>query len=169
MSALTSPSLTSLSLLNRLVLVLKQQVPSFSHTEVSLDELSPVPIDEEDVSSVGRLYVRLIGVSDERKVMVSSGSEKAMMSSGSEKALLPVENTEKASLKESIERVPPKENKTIPIQAESQSSANSNPPPSLEKVKETTYKRPFSVFTNDSIDLEPLIISGVSFLSVPDR
>ena len=82
------------------------------------------------------------------------------MSSESEKAMMSVEDAEKVPLKESKEMA-------LQRNTDTQSSANSNPP-SSDNTKKSTYRRPFSVFTNDTIDLEPLITSGVSFLSVSD-
>lgn len=121
---------------------------------MSLDELSPVPRgDEENELSTGQLYLRLIGV-------VEDGS--AMMASQSEKAILSVKDAGKVSVKKEEEK--PVEPSTIlppPV--------NSTPPSSSENAEKTIHKKPFSVFTNDSIDLEPLITSGVSLFPSPDR
>lgn len=118
---------------------------------MSLDELSPVPrSDEECSSSMGQLYLRLIGV-------VEDGS--AMISSQSEKAILSVKDAGNVSTKKDEEK---------PIEPIT-NRGNSNPPSSSENAEKTIHKRPFSVFTSDSIDLEPLITSGVSLFPPSDR
>lgn len=121
-----------------------------SDTEVTLDDLSPIGEDElaSDPTSVGRLFLRIIGVSCTPPLTRRPSTNSQLLSAFDDDDITP-QKVEVVADKGngSIEKVNPvvstvteKDVKEIPT--------------------EVRRRHPFSVFEEDSFDLEQLVSSG---------
>lgn len=132
-----------------------------SDTEVTLDDLSPIGEDElaSDPTSVGRLFLRIIGVSCTPPLTRRPSTNSQLLSAFDDDDITP----------QKVEVVADKGNGSIekvnPVVFDIGTVFISRSTVTEKDVKEipTEVRRrhPFSVFEEDSFDLEQLVSSGV--------